>query len=217
MPDSGKKLSVAAAREALARPLSFVDFLAKLSPKDRLNAERRVGVLELEPDPTRAPLWRRLVCALMTLAPHAAKFVGKQTVQFYIADGKYRMQVFALEDLQDGVMTIYCPDVVTEAVKAGLLAKSPNGEPHAYVVAGSHEPLRVESLDSNSLNPGAHFKDLTGWNRKAIRISLPPSPSPAQVEATELLCAIAAQHFVRTKTPDAVKPPAPGGGSPAAR
>ena len=70
MPNSGDR-SLAAARELLAYPMSFPDFLAKLSPKDRLNAERRVGVLEAEPDPGRAPLWRRLTSVLMTLAPHA--------------------------------------------------------------------------------------------------------------------------------------------------
>lgn len=196
---------LAAAREALARPMQFDAFLAKLSPKDRQNAERRVQVLEAEPDPTRAPLWRRLVCALMTLAPHAAKFGGKQTVQFYVADGKYRKQVFAMEDLQDGHFTLYCPDVVDEAVKAGLLAKPTEGEPHFYRMPTSKEPLRVEPLDGNSLNPGAHYKDMTGWNRRALRITLPPGASPPQVEAAELLCAIAAQQF----------PPAPPAATPA--
>src|SRR5579863_9909287 len=90
------------AAKLLANRLDFDAFLAKLSPKDRVNAERRVGVLEAEPDSSRVRLWRRLACALMTLAPHAAKLVGRQTIQFYVADGKYRMQVFALEDLQDG-------------------------------------------------------------------------------------------------------------------
>jgi len=59
----------------------------------------------------------------------------------------------------------------------------------------------IHRLDKTSLNPAAHFKDMTGWNRKALRIVLPPSPSPAQIEATELLCAIAAQHFVHSALP----------------
>ena len=218
MPQTGDKL--AAARESLARRLDFGDFLAKLAPKDRLNAERRVQVLEAESDPSRAGLWRRLVCGLMTLAPHAAKFVGKQTVQFYVADGKYRKQVFAMEDLQDGTFTLYSPDVLAEAIKAGVLTAARPAEPVAaasgaagsgaapaagelYGVRASSEPLRIESLDGNSLNPGAHFKDLTGWNRKALRIMLPPSSSPAQVEAAELLCALAAQHFVSSPAPTA--------------
>ncbi len=179
--------------------MAFEEFLAKLAPKDKVNAERRVSVLEAEADASRAHLWRRLVSALMTLSPHAAKFVGKQTVQFYIADGKYRMQVFAMEDLQDGNFTIYAPDALDEAVKTGLLEDAEPAEEHSYFVPASKEPLRVERLDGNSINSGAHYKDLTGWNRKAVRITLPPSASPKQIEAAEVLCALAAQHFVRAK------------------
>jgi hypothetical protein len=183
--------------------MTFEEFLAKLPPKDRVNAERRVGVLEAEADPSRAHLWRRLVSALMTLSPHAAKFVGKQTVQFYIVDGKYRMQVFAMEDLQDGNFTIYAPDSLDEAVKTGLLAEAETDEEHMYVVQASKEPLRVERLDASSINSGAHYKDLTGWNRKAVRITLPPSATPAQIEAAELLCGLAAQRFAPSKPADA--------------
>src|SRR3954468_21316829 len=129
MPQSSPKPSLDAARESLSNPITFAEFLAKLSPKDRANAERRVGVLEALPDQSGAHLWRRLACSLMTLAPFAAKLVGKQTVQIYVADGKYRMQVFALEDLQDGSFTVYCPDVLEEVCRAGLLAPDPTGEP----------------------------------------------------------------------------------------
>ena len=127
-------------------------------------------------------------------------------MQFYIADGKYRMQVFALEDLQDGNMTIYGPDVLEEAVKAGLLKHQPGAEAPAYLVAGSQDALRIDSLDGKSLNPAAHYKDLMGWSRKALRVTLPPSATPAQVEAVELLSAIGAQHFVKSPAP------APAGG-----
>jgi hypothetical protein len=209
MANPAPRQSLAAARESLARPLDFAEFLARLPAKDRVNAEKRVAALEAGPDPRRAALWRRLVCVLTTLAGHAAKFVGKQTVQFYVADGlRYRMQVFALEDLQDGYMTIYCPDALAEAVKAGVLAAA-DAPAHMYFIPSSNEPLRVESLDGNSLDPGAHFKDMTGWNRKALRITLPPSPSSAQLEATELLCAVAAGHFIRPAPGSA---PPPGGG-----
>jgi hypothetical protein len=201
---------LAAARSSLTVRLSFAEFLAKLPTKDRASAEKRVSVLEAEPDPARAPLWRRLVCTLMTLSPHAAKFVGRQTVQFYVADGKYRKQVFAMEDLQDGHFTLYCPDVLGEAVEAGLLSASPGSGDHVYLIRPSGDPLRIEQLDGASVNPGAHFKDMTGWNRKALRVTLPPSASPAQVEAAEVLCALAAQHFV--KAAPAATPPPPSGG-----
>lgn len=208
MPDPEVEQVLSAARQSLARRVEFGDFLARLSAKDRANAEKRVAVLEAEPDPGRGTLWRRLVCALATLAPHAAKLVGRQTVQFYVADGKYRMQVFALEDLQDGNFTVYCPDVLAESARAGLLAQRPQGDTLLYLLRGSGDPLHIESLDGDSLNPAAHVKDLTGWNKKALRITLPPSASPPQVEATEMLCAIAARHFVRA---------APTAGGPAAQ
>jgi len=201
MPYSQSDRTLDLARESLSRPLSFTEFLAKLSPRDRASAERRVNVLETEADQSRAHLWRRLACSLMTLAPFAAKLVGKQTLQVYVADGRYRMQVFALEDLQDGNFTIYCPDVLDEALHAGLLARNPLAEADQYLIEPSKETLLIKQLDKKSLNPAPHFKDMTGWNRKALRITLPPSPSPTQVEAAELLCALAAQHFVNSALP----------------
>src|SRR5690242_8638776 len=117
------------ARASLSHPMNFQEFLAKLPGKDRACAERRVTVLQAAADQTGAHLWRRLACSLMTLAPFAAKLVGKQTLQIYIADGKYRMQVFALEDLQDGHFTVYCPDVLNEAIQVGLLTRGAHAEP----------------------------------------------------------------------------------------
>jgi hypothetical protein len=185
------------ARASLAHPLDFEAFLAKLAPKDRVNAQRRVEVLEAEADPSRVRLWKRLTCVLMTLAPYATKLVGRQMIQFYIADGKYRMQVFAFEDLQDGHFTIYCPDVLQEATQAGLILGPEEGQPSVHRLAAGG-PLYIESLNKDSLNATPHFKDMVGWNRKALRIILPPAASPAQVDATELLCAIAARHFTAT-------------------
>jgi hypothetical protein len=190
------------ASDSLRHPVSFDEFLAKLSPKDRANAEKRISVLQAADSPGLAELWRRLACSLMTLAPHAAKLVGKQTVQYYVADGKYRMQVFALEDLQDGNMTVYCPDVLTEAVDAGLLAgpaATTGGTASGmYGIIGTPHSLRIDALDRDSLNPAAHFKDMVGWNRKALRITVPPTASAEEVAAAELLCAIAATRFVRS-------------------
>jgi hypothetical protein len=194
------------AGKLLQQRLSFADFLAKLPPKDRVNAEKRVGVLEAAAGPGLAELWRRLATALMTLSPHAAKLVGKQTVQYYVADGKYRMQVFALEDLQDGNITVYCPDVLTQAVEGGLLVRPTGAAEGVYGIIGSNDALRIDTLDRDSLNPGAHFKDMVGWNRTAVRITLPPTASAEQVAAAELLCAVAALRFA---------PPPAAAGAPA--
>src|SRR5687767_4099699 len=92
-------------------PFDYEGFLAKLGAKDRLNVERHIAALEADRDPSHARNWKRLATSLMTLAGFAAKTNGQQTVQYFIADGKYRMQVFAIQDLRDGVMTIYSGDV----------------------------------------------------------------------------------------------------------
>jgi hypothetical protein len=186
------------ASESLKHRLRFDEFLAKLSPKDRINAERRAALLEASDTPGVAELWRRLACTLMTLAPHAAKLVGKQTVQYYVADGKYRMQVFALEDLQDGNITVYCPDVRATAVEGALLVAMGSADSAGiYGIVGSRCTLRVDALDRDSVNPAAHFKDMVGWNRTALRVTLPSTAAAEQVAAAELLCAIAATQFAR--------------------
>lgn len=198
MSNDGPDL-LAAARALLQPRLSFADFLARLPAKDRINAEKRVGVLEASATPTLAEVWRRLACALTTLAPHAAKLVGKQAVQFYVADGgRHRMQVFALEDRQDGNLTIYCPDVFSEAQAAGVVAPQPVGVVVAvgtHGIPGTGQGLQIEALDRESAHPEVHFKDMVGWNRTALRITLPPTASPEQVAAAEVICAIAALRF----------------------
>jgi hypothetical protein len=196
MAEPQAQQTLEAARQSLALPFDFEAFLAALVPKDRLSAERRVTVLEASLAPDGADVWKRLAATLMKLSAHAAKLVGKQTVQFYIADGRHRMQVFALEDLQDGKFTVYCPDVLKEAQAAGLLAQA---SPGVFTVVASGDSLQIEALDAKSPNPAIHVKDLTGWNRKALGIALPTQASPSQIEAAELLCAIAAQHFALGK------------------
>jgi hypothetical protein len=193
---------LAAARQSLAQPLSFEDFLSKLSSRDRANAQRRVTVLDAQASRVQGHVWQRLACSLMTLAP-VAKVVGKQAIEFYIPDGRYRMQVFALEDMQDGNLTVYCPDVLKQATASGLLAQTDRPDPFAYGIAATGEPLHIDPLDGTALAPDAHFKNLTNWNRRALRITMPPSPTASQVEAAELLCAIAALQFVVAAPPEA--------------
>ena len=124
MPDSNATNGLSAVREALNPRPEFDDFLTKLSGRDRAGAEKRLAAQELNPRPQLDRYWRRLARTLMQLAGHSAKLVGRQSVQYYLADGVYRMQVFALEELYDGNLTVYCPDVLEEALAAGLLGNS---------------------------------------------------------------------------------------------
>jgi hypothetical protein len=196
MPKTSSKATAAASTAAL-EPISFNELLEKLTPKDRLNATRHLTACEAEPDPHHANLWRKLMCVLATLATHSIKFNGRESVQFYIADGKYRMQVFALEDLSDGNITLYCVDVVKQAVAAGAL-RDRNGsaaQPQQIALPGSGETLLIESLDGQTANPAAFYKDMVGWNRRAIRIVLPVNASRDQIKAAEALCAISASTW----------------------
>src|SRR3954447_15844560 len=113
--------TLAAAKKALAQPIDFDKFLERLGPKDKVNVERHVTAMEAESDPAHAVLWKRLACALATLAPHSVKLNGQHSAQFYVQDGKYKMQVFAMEDLRDGKITVYCGDSSEQARAAGLL------------------------------------------------------------------------------------------------
>ena len=201
---SAEKKGVGADKNAAGpvpyQPMDFDAFLAKLGTKDRLNVERHVAAAEAAPEggPTHAKNYRHLVSALAGLAPHAAKTHGQQAVQMYVPDGKYRMQVFAIQDQRDGIIAIYCDDVLDAAVKGGML----NG-PHevaeqknSYRIAGSAtDSIKVDQLDGKTANPSPFYKDMLGWNRRAIRITLPATATDAQVKAAETLCAFGARKW----------------------
>ncbi len=202
---SSEKMTVQSLAKRLDKRMEFEVFIAKLGAKDRLNLEKHVTATEAEPDPRHAKLWKRLVGALATLAPHAAQTSGQQSIQFYIADGKYRKQVFALEDLRDGKISIYTADALEKATKAGVIEgpvdtipaadEEEPAPPTAYHI-GQRLTLSIESLDSNNTpDPPAFYKHMLGWNRKALRIILPYDSAPPQIAAAEGLCAMAAEEW----------------------
>jgi hypothetical protein len=197
-------------------------FLSKMGAKDRLNVEKHLAACDAEGGPGHGRLWRRIAVALHKLAPYSAQTIGQHAVQFFIPDGKdgkYKMQVFALEDKRDGFLRVFLPDVLAEAVKQKILAKAPKGAggegPQGYLIVGTKgEMLEVESLDnSNTSDPPAHFKHMLGWNRKALRVSLPAVAANAQAAATEAMCAIAAKAWAHVAAPTAPAGRGPRGGS----
>jgi len=179
------------ARPPIVGTLSFESFLEMLNPKDRVNAQKHVAICETNSAPCHAILWRELVCSLMALAGHSAKLNrNPPSAQFYVVDGKYRMQVFAIEDEQQGELRVYCGDVLDQAIKNGILVVEGNVEQIiACRTTDSGERITIERLDCESINPAACFKDMVGWNRKAIRVTLPITASPSQVAAVKSLCA----------------------------
>ena len=179
---------------AAIAPVDYPSFLLKLGTKDRLNVERHVAACDAEPDDAHSRNYRRLVTVLAGMAPHAAKTHGQQAVQFYIPDGKYRMQVFALADQRDGVMVLYVEDVLDVALEAGQLS-GPNEVAevnNSYRIKGSVDSLKIDRLDGKTANPSPFYKDMLGWNRRALRITLPAGATADQMKATEYLASIAA-------------------------
>ena len=176
-------------------PMDFDAFLAKLTPKDRLNVERHLAAVEEQSTKAHAKLWKRMATAMMTLAPHSAKANGQQSMQFYVADGKYRMQLFALEDLRDGTLHVYASDAIDEAVKAGVLGKpKTTDEANLYPVKGG-ENLNIERMDNKVANPAPFYKDMLGWNRRAAHIALPVMVGDGEIKAVESLLALAAKKI----------------------
>ena len=180
-------------------PLDYPTLLSKMGSKDRLNVERHIAACEAEPDQAQANNARRLLGVLGGLAPHSIKTHGQQAVQFFIADGKYRMQVFALADQRDGVMMIYTTDVLEDATKSGVI-NGPHeigGHTNAYKIKGSTENIRVDQLDGKTPNPSTFFKDMLGWNRRALRITIPANANKDQVDAVEKLCVLGHRKWTK--------------------
>jgi hypothetical protein len=189
--------SAPAARAVLPVRVDFETFLSKLSAKDRLNAERHLTACDTESGPQHAALWRRLACVLKTLAPHATKLNGRDSIQFYVPDGKYKLQVFALEDRRDGKLRVYCRNILKEALAEGVLSVARDAAGTGlYKVRGATEALVIEELDENTPEPGAFFQHMLGWGRKAIRVGLPLAADEAQIAAVEGLCYIAARLWL---------------------
>ena len=196
-------LSSLPAATPLQEPIAFEELMSRLPARERGAVQRHEATCE-EMDPVHVDLWRRLVCRLATLAPHAVRALGQHTLQFFIADGKYRQQVFALDDHRDSKIVVYGPDVLEQALREGVLLPPPDpAEPRAYAIPNSRNVLYIEQLDStNTTNPDASFKFMLGWNRRALRTTLLTTASSQQVEAAERLWSLSARDL---KTPAATK------------
>ncbi len=181
---------------ALPTVLDHAAMLAKFSPKDRDGFERQITACTTKGGEPLAAMWKHYCALFMTLANRPAKLTGVNTVQFFIPDGKHRKQVFAMHCTDEGNLGIFMPNVLDDALKVGLLGKP--GKPpeeNIYVLTASKEKLTIDLLDRDTLNPQFYFKDMTGWNRKAICVNLLPTATPAQKKAVEQLAAIASSGW----------------------
>ena len=171
-------------------------FLLRLGPRDKAAVERHVAVCEEEPTGDHANLWRRLACLMATLATKAVTTAGQRAVQFFAPDGKYRRQIFAMEDLRDGKVAVYVLDVLAAALAAREL-RGPIGKPledgggSLYEIGGTTPPetIQIQVLTSaNSMGAPDYYRHMVGWGRSVLKITLPATATAAQFRACQTLC-----------------------------
>lgn len=209
-----KRTKIDQARQLLEKPVAFEDFRAKLSARDGGDVDRHLAALDQESEQSHRDAWKRLVRSLATLAPHSITTTGQQAVSFFIADGKYRMQVFALEDKRDGKISVYAVDALSDALAAKLVKPPTKDVPDSTLhELDNRQTLSIESLTAqNTPNPPPFYKHMLGWNRTAVRITCPATASAQQLDAIEMLCALAALKWAdaqnqKSKTNPKDKPP----------
>ena len=196
-----KKVDAAPTRESGP---DLETFLARAGAKERAKIEKHLGLRETETGPGFGKLWRRVAAVLGGLAPLPAQTMGNLALLFFIPDGKYRMQVFALEDAGDGQLSLYLPDVMAAAQKKKILLKEK--APGEFTIGGNAaHTLKVESLDAaNTPSPHPHVKNLIGWNRKAIKVTLLISEVDGpQSGAAAALCELASKQWAGAAAPAA--------------
>lgn len=185
--------------EAPAVPTDFDAFFARLGDRDRRGVVRHVTQCEAEPTDVHVKLWKRLACFLAALTPHAIQISGACAVQYYIPDGKYRRQIFALEDLRDGIIKIYMRNAPPIALRQKLLTGKlgAEGSTTQYPIRGAaDQTLEIESLtEAGTVEAPDYYRHMLGWRRKAVCVRLPINATAAQVEAVEALCRLVGPEY----------------------
>jgi hypothetical protein len=186
--------------------------IAKAGARDRTNLEKQLTALDAGPNPDRGRLWRRLLVKLASLVSLPPVTTGPHVVQFFRPDGKYRMQVFALEDADNGLIYIYMADVLATAVERKLLVTTTAPDGTHYATPGiTGQPLPILVIDNATMpNPPAYVKHMTGWNRRAVRVTLMDtviSENDPRVLAVEALVDLAAEAWANEPTAPAATTP----------
>jgi len=177
----------------------FERLVARASARDRAAIEKHMAFCDGEAAPGHGRLWRRLATHVSSLVALPVQ-MAPQAAIFFIADGRYRMQVFALEDRKDGFLTLYLPDVLADALAENILVETENG----YAIPGARTlAFSVNVMDAqNSPDPAQHYKHMIGWNRKALRLTLNAADDAnPQVKTAEAMCTLAARRWTSAASP----------------
>jgi hypothetical protein len=170
-------------------PKNFDAAIERLTPKDKANLQKHIDAMAAMPRAV-TDTWKALFLTLAQHAPHACQAVGTEAVRFFVQDGTYKLQMFALEDKLTEPICVYLPNVLGESIKTKLL--SPTPAPNTYTLGEGGEPVTIEELDANTtIDAPVHFKFMIGLNRKALRVTLPSRERTSYVKLVSAMCDIA--------------------------
>jgi len=171
---------------------NFDEVVARLAGTGRASVERHL--IKCEKDAQHLLLWKYLVGLLGRLTPVAMPTAGTLAMRFFVPDGKFKLQLFALEDLQNNELALYCRDIRKAAISENVLDHSKSDSNIYRIVRGRvDEWLSIETLTAaGTVSAPEYYKHMLGWNRTAIRIALPVPPSDGQMWAFEEICKLAA-------------------------
>ncbi len=171
----------------------YEEFVGRLSVKGKAAVVKHDELCGAEAAQGYGELWKRLAGGLSKLAPHATEMAGHQSVKFHIPDGKYRQQVFALEDTKQGVIAVYLPDVVEKAIEKKLLTPGPVDRTYHVTGEGESE-IQLELITAETRDMTV-CKAMVGWGRRALRANISVLAKEKQVRIVEQLCELAAESW----------------------
>lgn len=202
------RTNTASASRASIAAEDFEKMLTRLNPKARLAVDKHLELSSVDAALGNGKHWKRLAGLLGRLAPHVIEVKGT-ALKFHIADGKYRQQVFALEDSRLGAIRVYMGDIAKAAMAAGILG-APEGR--SFPVIGD-AGTRVELQEVSSENkPGQDFyRPMLGWGRRALFTDVSSLAEEKQIRAVERLCELAAEAWAIPAGGAEVKKPAETG------
>jgi hypothetical protein len=197
----GKQTSKALPPRASDPVEDFKQLLTRLNPKAKAAVDKHLELCAADAATGQGRHWKRLAGLMGRLAPHVVEVTGS-ALKFHIADGKYRQQVFALEDSRKGIIRVFLGDVVTSAQGRGLLGSS---DSRSFPVPGEGGlRLELEWLNAESKEVPDFCRPMLGWGRRAIHTPLSSVAEEKQVRAIERLCELAAEAWA--PRPEASEP-----------
>ena len=177
----------------------FEYFLSRLSPKVRSSVDKHLVACEGDSATGFGELWKKLALTLVRLAPHAVEVTGT-AFRFFILDGKYRRQVFVLEDTRKGTLHIYLPDIIALAQSRNLLG-NPTGT--SYPAPSERSSITLEIVNTDTKDLPDYCKAMLGWGRRALCATLTTTDSDKHVRIVERLCELAADAWKNLPAPAA--------------